>query len=327
MPHGLHVLNIHAYSCSSILHSCHFMLLSCIFMPALFFCCHCHVVHIFYHDISCYFMLPGFMKYIHNTLHAISCKCISCSCYFMPYMFMRLHAYRHFIPYSCCFMLFHATQVHANSCIIQYMPFHGGILRVHAPRNGPSLYRLLKTNAVSCHFMPVYIFMLFHATYSMPYTCISIFHAVSCYPDSCKSMHNILHAISWQCSYSFMLPSIMPNHASVYSCFFMPYFHAIFMPYLFMHNALDGRTTAGLYEAVLYNNFFVLLCVLPGRYWNVSTILRVPGPRSGWVGCSLVAHITHTGYLAAPAALTTANLALRPFCTHQFCILIHFFCL
>ena len=144
--------------------------------------------------------------------------------------------------------------------------------------------------------MPVYIFMLFHATYSMPYTCISIFHAVSCYPDSCKSMHNILHAISWQCSYSFMLPSIMPNHASVYSCFFMPYFHAIFMPYLFMHNALDGRTTAGLYEAVLYNNFFVLLCVLPGRYWNVSTILRVPGPRSGWVGSSLVAHITHTRF-------------------------------
>jgi hypothetical protein len=179
-----------------------------------------------FHAISCYFMLPGFMKCIHNALHAISCKCISCSCYFMPYMFMRLHAYRHFIPYSCCFMLFHATWVHANSCIIQYMPFHGGILRVHAPGNGHSLYRLLKTNAVSCHFMPVYIFMLFHATYFMPYTCISIFHAVSCYPDSCKSMHNILHAISWQCSCSFMLRSLNHDHAKPCKCIFM-LFHAI----------------------------------------------------------------------------------------------------
>jgi hypothetical protein len=243
MPHGLHVLNIHAYSCSSILHSCHFMLLSCIFMPALFFCCHCHVVHIFYHDISCYFMLPGFMKYIHNTLHAISCKCISCSCYFMPYMFMRLHAYRHFIPYSCCFMLFHATQVHANSCIIQYMPFHGGILRVHAPGNGPSLYRLLKTNVVSCHFMPLYIFMLFHATYSTPYTCISTFHAFSCYVGSCQFMHNTIHAISWlytacSCPPKWSQPlqiaknkcCFMPFHAGVYihavSCHI---FHAIYM--------------------------------------------------------------------------------------------------
>jgi hypothetical protein len=159
------------------------------------------------------------------------------SCYFMQvyFVFMLFHAiYVH--AFTCIstfhtiFMMFHAVscyQFHANSCIIQYMPFHGGIQRVHAPRNGPSLYRLLKTNSVSCHFMPVYIFMLFHATYSMPYTCISIFHAVSCYPDSCKSMHNILHAISWQSSCSFMLPSIMPNHASVYSCFFMPYVHAI----------------------------------------------------------------------------------------------------
>ena len=125
-------------------------------------------------------------------------------------------------------MLFHATRIHANPCIIYFMPFHGSV------------------------------------------------HTLSCFPQSCQTMQVYIHAFSCHT--------------------FMPYVHAIFMPYLFMHNALDGRTTAGLYEAVLYNNFFVLLCVLPGRYWNVSTILRVPGPRSGWVGSSLVAHITHTRF-------------------------------
>ena len=122
--------------------------------------------------------------------HAISCRCIY-SCCFMPHIPCHIHAYR----YS---MLFHATRIHANPCIIYFMPFHGSV------------------------------------------------HTLSCFPQSCQTMQVYIHAFSCHT--------------------FMPYVHAIFMPYLFMHNALDGRTTAGLYEAVLYNNFFVLLCVLPGRY-------------------------------------------------------------